>query len=152
MKRRQTIQWLIVKDRLDRAAFRRLPRFSGVLLLERPSPAGIRYLRYLAKLRSLEVVVERPRTAARVHNMDELRRALQRRVPLILLSPLAQTGSHPDWKPIPRMRAAALTRLGRRKLLALGGMNQRRFTNVARLGFVGWAGIGAWLEFTKLTR
>jgi thiamine-phosphate pyrophosphorylase len=41
------------------------------------------------------------------------------------------------------MRAAALARLAGRKLVALGGMDERRFRRVERLGFVGWAGISA---------
>jgi thiamine monophosphate synthase len=41
------------------------------------------------------------------------------------------------------MRAAALARLGRRNLFALGGMNARRFARVKELGFQGWAGITA---------
>jgi thiamine-phosphate pyrophosphorylase len=43
------------------------------------------------------------------------------------------------------MRAAALVRLAGRNAIALGGMDARRFRLVRRLGFQGWAGIGAWL-------
>jgi thiamine-phosphate pyrophosphorylase len=75
--------------------------------------------------------------------MRELRRALLARTPLILLTPLYPTGSHHDWKPIPHMRAAALARLGQRKLFALGGMNARKFARIRALGFQGWAGIWA---------
>jgi thiamine-phosphate pyrophosphorylase len=78
-----------------------------------------------------------------VHNVRELPGALLARTPLILLSPLYPTSSHPGWKPIPRMRAAALARLGERKLLALGGMDARKYALVKRLGFRGWAGISA---------
>jgi thiamine-phosphate pyrophosphorylase len=66
-----------------------------------------------------------------------------RRTPMILLSPLFPTRSHPDWEPLPRMRAAALARLGRRNLFALGGMDARKFARIERLGFRGWAGISA---------
>jgi thiamine-phosphate pyrophosphorylase len=65
------------------------------------------------------------------------------RVPLVLLSPIYSTLSHPDWRPIPRMRAAALARLGGGKLIALGGMNRKRYATMERLGFIGWAGISA---------
>jgi thiamine-phosphate pyrophosphorylase len=41
------------------------------------------------------------------------------------------------------MRAAALARLGGRSLLALGGMDARKFARIGRLGFRGWAGISA---------
>jgi thiamine-phosphate pyrophosphorylase len=78
-----------------------------------------------------------------VHNAPELCRALLAGTPLILLSQIFPTSSHPDWKPIPRMRAAALARLGGRRLLALGGMDARKFARVRKLGFQAWAGISA---------
>jgi len=78
-----------------------------------------------------------------VHGVEELRRALLRRVPLILLSPLFETQSHPAWKPLPTMRAAALARLAGRRVIALGGMDAQRHAHIASLGFVGWAGISA---------
>jgi thiamine-phosphate pyrophosphorylase len=62
---------------------------------------------------------------------------------MILLSPIYETRSHTDWKPLPRMQASALARLADRRLIALGGMNARRYARVAPLGFIGWAGISA---------
>jgi thiamine-phosphate pyrophosphorylase len=103
----------------------------------------VRGLRLLARERKLEIVIEGPRSARRVHNVRELRAAMLQRTPLILLSPLYPTISHPDWQPLPRMRAAALARLGGRTLLALGGMDARRFARIRKLGFRGWAGITA---------
>jgi thiamine-phosphate pyrophosphorylase len=100
----------------------------------------------MARLRRLTIAIEERRQAARVHNLRELRSALLARTPMILLSPIYPTGSHPEWRPLPRMRAAAMTRLSGRRLLALGGMDERRFRRVERLGFVGWAGISAWLR------
>jgi thiamine-phosphate pyrophosphorylase len=148
MKRRQTVpqQWLIVDaqpSRNVRVALRRLPLGTGVLLLHPLSANDQRWLRHLAGLRKFTTVIEGPRTCIRVHDTIELRPALLKRTPLILLSPLYPTRSHPDWRPLPRMRAAALARLARRRLVALGGMNQERHTKIARLGFIGWAGISA---------
>jgi thiamine-phosphate pyrophosphorylase len=54
------------------------------------------------------------------------------------------TRTHPEMRPLPRMRAAALVRLTGRKAIALGGMNESRFRQVRALGFQGWAGIDAW--------
>lgn len=147
MRCRQRVprQWLVVMgDSAGLArAVRRLERGSGLLLLE-PLPAVQgRQLRRLARLRGLTIAEEKPAKAARVHNDRELRAALLRRTPLILLSPLYPTPSHPDWQPIPRMRAAALARLGGRRLIALGGMNARKFARISELGFQGWAGISA---------
>jgi hypothetical protein len=44
------------------------------------------------------------------------------------------------------MRAAALVRLCRAKVIALGGMTEKRFCRIERLGFQGWAGISAWIR------
>jgi thiamine-phosphate pyrophosphorylase len=145
MRRRQTIpsQWLIVTDRLFWRAAKRLPRGSGILLLDLLPASAMRRLRLLAAQRDLTIVIEGPGSAARVHNSRELRSAMLRRTPLILLSPLYPTQSHPDWQPLPLMRAAALARLGGRKLLALGGMDAHKFARIRNLGFEGWAGISA---------
>jgi len=138
-------QWLIVTcdhaELID--ATRRLGRGSGVLLLGPLPAARLRQLRRVAAKRGLAIAQEHPRTAARVHNSGELRDALLRRTPLILLSPINPTPSHPNWEPIPRMRAAALARLGGRRLIALGGMDARKFARIRKLGFQGWAGISA---------
>ena len=145
MRRRQTVprQWLIIADQGTIAPAFRLPRGSGILLLQPLSGRAMRRLRQSARQRSLTIVKEQRGTAKRVHNVRELRGALLARTPLILLSPLYPTSSHPGWKPIPRMRAAALARLGERKLLALGGMDARKYALIKRLGFQGWAGISA---------
>jgi len=145
MRRRQTVpgQWLIVSNTGDWQQAKRVPRGIGVLLLNQLQPSPMRRLRQLAAQRDLTIVIEKPRSATRVHNSRELRSAMLRRAPLILLSPLYPTRSHPNWQPLPRMRAAALARLGGRKLLALGGMDARKFAQVRKLGFRGWAGISA---------
>jgi len=146
MHRRQSVprQWLIVNAQPDRElwdALRRLQRESGVLVLVELRGADRRWLLVLA--RRQELTVAHNGRAERVHNVRELRRAMLRRTPLILLSPIYPTRSHPEWRPLPRMRAAALAHLGRRKLIALGGMDARKFARVRRLGFQGWAGISA---------
>ena len=151
MKRRQTVpsRWLVADERLGEQlwrAVRKLPRGSGVLFLygslsRRERHQLLRRLRQPGRAKALTIAEEQDRCAARVHNIGELRSALLARTPLILLSPIHPTSSHPDWRPLPRMRAAALARLGHRRLVALGGMNERRFRRVQRLGFIGWAGI-----------
>jgi len=148
MTRRQTMpeQWLIIDRTSDRpmwSSLCRLQRGSGLLLLEELDSREGRRLRRLARVRNLMVLTEAPRTAARVHNMHELRRALLRRSPLVLLSPIYPTSSHPDWQPLPRMRAATLARHTGRNAVALGGMNRKRYARIAPLGFKGWAGISA---------
>jgi thiamine-phosphate pyrophosphorylase len=145
--RRQTPeQWLIITAPLEakqRQAVRRLTRGNGVLVIGKLGGSEVRYLRCVARSRDLMMVIEAGRAAARVHGLRELTRAMLQRRRLVFLSPLYRTHSHPDWLPLPRMRAAALASLGRRKLFALGGMDAKRYAKVARLGFIGWAGISA---------
>jgi len=144
MRARQTApqQWLIIRgadDDQGLATARRLRPGTGVLLLAAIPAHEVRKLR----LRGLKLVQEHRRAAARVHSVRELRLALLARTPMILLSSLHPTPSHREWKPIPHLRAAALSRLGRRSLIALGGMDARKFARIRRLGFRGWAGISA---------
>lgn len=151
MKPRQSLpsRWFIVDGRAaELEAVRRLPRGTGVLVLAHALTAGERRrlamrIRRAAVPRNLTVVIEHAGQPVRVHDLRELRAALLRRAPIVLLSPLYPTRSHPDWAPIPPMRAAALARLGGRRLVALGGMDEQRFRRVGRLGFIGWAGISA---------
>jgi len=152
-------QWLVVDERTPdppRLA-RSLPRGSGILFLHRSMPRGQRskqlaQLRLIARSRGLTVLDELAGEAARVHNLRELRRAGLSRTPIVFLSPLFPTRSHPDWVPIARMRAAALLRLARGPAIALGGMNERRFRTLRPLGFSGWAGIGAWRSRLRKSR
>ena len=143
MHRRQTkpTQWLIVAAQPDWLAMRRLRKGAGIILLQRLSPMEARRLRQLATLRGIAILDLE--AVARVHNARELTRAMLRRTPLILLSPVHPTRTHPDWAPLPKMRAATLARLAGRKAIALGGMNQQRYAKIVPLGFTGWAGISA---------
>jgi thiamine-phosphate pyrophosphorylase len=128
---------------------RRLPRGSGVVVRHYDLPAAerralLRRVRRLAPGRKLTIVDDRADRIARVHSASQLRRALLRRPELLFLSPLFATRSHPDWLPLGRMRAAALVRMARRPVLALGGMSPRRYQQLRALGFSGWGGIDAW--------
>jgi thiamine-phosphate pyrophosphorylase len=62
-------------------------------------------------------------------------------VPLVLISPLYPTRSHPGRPAIPRMRAATLARHAKVPAIALGGMDLARFRRVFAVGFAGWAAI-----------
>ena len=153
MERRQTVprQWLIINAPVKERAWtvlRKLPPGTGVLLVGSDMPQRdreklLRRLRQLASVRPLTLVDEQHGGAARVHDRIELRQALLQRTPLVLLSPIYPTQSHPDWPALGRMRAAAFARLARRRLIALGGMDDRRFAQVRALGFQAWAGISA---------
>ena len=153
MKPRQSLprQWLILAPPFGDSVWRMvgmLPRDSGILLLAcdyslRQRQGLTRKLRRIARHKGLILVDNGSGDVVRVHDLRELRAALLRRTPLILLSPIYPTTSHPDWAPLPRMQAAAMARLARRRLVALGGMDERRFRRASRLGFSGWAGISA---------
>jgi thiamine-phosphate pyrophosphorylase len=145
VERRQTLpdRWFVLTGPESIDDVRRLPRDTGVLVLPGLSPRDLREVRRAAVLRRLSLIMERPGAPLRVHNMRELRRALGAQTTLILISPLYTTRSHPDWKPLPSMRAATLARLAGRRAIALGGMDARRYAKIARLGFIGWAGISA---------
>ena len=157
MQRRQSRiprQWLITDERLGDSllpAIRRLPLGSGVLLRHHELRKGerqhlMRGIRRLAKVRKLVLVDEADGALIRVHDPREIARAHLVGAGLVLLSPVYPTRSHPEWRPLSRMRAAALLRLTKRPVLALGGMDESRFRRVKGLGFYGWAGIDAWLS------
>jgi thiamine-phosphate pyrophosphorylase len=156
MKRRQTLprQWLVADGRFaDQLwpAVRALPNRSGVLFLYRDLRKGERArtlakLRRLAATRGLVIVDEGAGEVARVHDVKEIRQAGIAGVPILFLSPMFPTRSHPGWEPIPRMRAAALLRLTKAPVMALGGVTDLRFRRIQRLGFSGWAAIDAWIR------
>lgn len=148
MTRRQIMpaQWLVVDARAGReliSTIQQIPFGSGVLLLRKLGSKDFRRVRNLARLRGLIIVEEQAGEAARIHDMRELRKALQKRNPFLFVSPIHRTESHPNWQPLPRMRAATLARLGKRKVIALGGMNKTCFDRIRPLGFTSWAGISA---------
>ena len=152
MKRHQNSvprQWLITDERLGDSfeLVRRLPRGSAVLVRDQRL---LRPIERLSAARRLEVIAE-SRRAVRVHNAREIRQAQLGGAEVLLLSPLHPTRTHPEWRPLPRMRAAALLRLAKVPVIALGGMDEQRFRSLQKLGFAGWAGIDAWLKVPKVT-
>lgn len=139
-------QWLIVARGPDRElwmAIDHLPRGTGILLVSRVADLDLQRLRRVARLRGHTIATEERGWAVRVHSARELTRAGVRRPRMVLISPIYETRTHPDWNPLPLMRAAALARLCRRNAVALGGMNPKRYARLASLGFKGWAGISA---------
>jgi thiamine-phosphate pyrophosphorylase len=153
MPPRHPTAWLISDPRLGDLLplLRTLPPGTGVVLRHHElAPAErrrlVRQAKRLAAGRGLVLVDEASGAVARVHDARELRRARLAGAQLVFLSPMFGTRSHPEWRPLPRMRAAALARLGGRRLLALGGMDAERFARVRGLGFVGWGGIDGWVK------
>ena len=72
---------------------------------------------------------------------------LLKRTPLILLSPISPTRSHPRLAADPAYASrGACTGSDRSQLAAFGGMDQRRFSAIEPLGFYRLGGIDAWLR------
>ena len=153
MRSRQHLpnRWLFTDERLGDVIgiMGRLPRGTGVIFRHHGLAAAerrqlLRRLKRVATARGLTLIDEADGAVARVHNSRELRLALSRRTPLVFVSSLYPTRSHPERAPLSLMRAAALARLAGGRALALGGMDARRSRAVRRLGFAGWGGIDAW--------
>lgn len=145
-------RWLLAGERLGDdllPTIGRMPSGSGVVLMDHRSSDLESHVRRIARARGLVLVEESAGEAARVHDARELRRALARRTPLIFISALFPTRSHPGRAPLPLMRAATLARLAPGPVFALGGMDATRFRRIERLGFYGWGGIDAWLRITQ---
>lgn len=77
------------------------------------------------------------------HSFDEAQEAWRTGARLIFLSPIFATRSHPGQEPLPRAEAIRVTTASPVPVIALGGMNRARFSEL-RQGFYGWAGIDAW--------
>jgi thiamine-phosphate pyrophosphorylase len=89
----------------------------------------------------------RIRTAP-AHDLRELRAAERAGADLAFLSPLFATRSHPGTPCLGTLRFGRLVRQARIPIIALGGMNARRWRRIAPLGADGWAAIDAWSEAT----
>ncbi len=76
------------------------------------------------------------------HGRDGLRRAAALSVDAVLLSTVATTVSHPDHKPMGRLRYAAVVQSRTMSVYALGGMTLAHGQQISALGGAGIAGIG----------
>ena len=76
-----------------------------------------------------------------VHDRPEIVTAERSGAALLLLSPVYPTRTHPGTKALGPLRFAALTRMTRVPVLALGGMTPRCAKRMLRMGAAGWAAI-----------
>jgi thiamine-phosphate pyrophosphorylase len=65
---------------------------------------------------------------------------------VLFVSPVFATRSHPGARGTGPLRAAAIARGLGVAAIALGGMDERRFVRIRRLGFAGYAAIDAWVK------
>jgi thiamine-phosphate pyrophosphorylase len=63
----------------------------------------------------------------------------------VLVSPVFATRSHPGARGLGPLRFGMLAQRAGLPLIALGGMDRRRFARLAPLGAHGWAAIDAFL-------
>lgn len=143
-----------------------LPKGSGVILRHyAASPAERRTLfgrvRAIARRRRLILVVagrqhlgsgaagshgrHRGALTAPVHSRREAIAAVRNGARMLFVSPVHPTRSHPDTRTLGRVRTGLLIRGLDVPVIALGGMDERRWRALRPLGVSGWAGIDAWV-------
>lgn len=169
MRRRHPIptRWLMTDDRLGEAlwdALARLPRGSGVVVRHYGLPTSERrkLLRRIERaVRGHAVVIAAGALNARggshngrrgrgllsrsVHNRREAVAAIRAGADLVFVSPVFATRSHAGAASLGRIGLAKLTRGLPMPTIALGGMNNTRFSRLGVPGIHGWAGIDAWI-------
>ena len=157
--------WLMTDERLGDAlwpAVRRLPRGAGIVFRHYATPTGERrrlFARLLRIARARGLVLVRAgdmplpgelgvhgRRGAGVitwpaHDRREAVAGLRRGADAVFISPLFATRSHPGAPALGPRRARAIAAGMPLRRIALGGMNARRYAQLA--GFDGWAGIDA---------
>jgi thiamine-phosphate pyrophosphorylase len=81
--------------------------------------------------------------SAAVHDVREHGVAIRARADLIFVSPVFPTQSHPESRPLGRIRLALVAGKHRSRTIALGGMNTTRAKSLSSLKIHGWAAIDA---------
>ena len=175
MRSRQPLPrlWLMTDERVGEGlwdALARLPRGSGVIFRHYTATdrrALFGQVRTITRRRGLVLLLAgSPREAAawradgahgrsphlrtvrpllRTAPAHDARELAKGRAHAVLLSPVFATHSHPGGRILGPIRFATLARLSEAPVIALGGMDARRFRHLARLGAYGWAGIDAFL-------
>lgn len=160
--------WLMTDERLGDdlwRALRRLPPGGGVVFrhygLGRVERLRLfRRLRAVARARRLVLIAaggplpgadgvhDAHGAGLRTHAVHDRREALRARregATVAFVSPVYPTRSHPGAPALGPVRAAWVARELGMAVIALGGMDTRRWRRIRRLGFDGWAGIDAFL-------
>jgi thiamine-phosphate pyrophosphorylase len=161
--------WLMTDERLGDGlwdAVAHLPRGAGIVFRHYATPLAERRalfarLARIARRRGLMLLragdVRLARHESGVHNgrarRFSTRSAHDRRDAVaagragamaIFISPVFATRSHPGAPSLGPLRAAVMGRGLGVPVIALGGMDARRFKRLRALGFHGWAAIDAW--------
>ncbi|HEX5181932.1 MAG TPA: thiamine phosphate synthase [Allosphingosinicella sp.] len=170
MQRRQPLPrlWLMTDERQGDglwAALGRLPRGAGIVFRHHGLPQGERRrlfarIRKVARRKGLLLVGAGGRLpgadgvhhgrgrgglrTASAHDRAELKAAERAGAALVFLSPVFPTRSHPGARTLGRLRFGLIARDAQIPVIALGGMDSRRWRSLRPLGAYGWAGIDAW--------
>lgn len=172
MRRCQPVprNWLMTDERMGDTlweAIGRLPQGSGVVVRHYALPLAQRY----ALLARIERIAARRRLVVlgaglqasggvhngcgrgliswSVHNRREGIAAARAGADLVFASPVFATRSHPGARALGPVRLGLMIRRLPMPVIALGGMSERRFRGVRRIGVHGWAGIDAWTQKRK---
>jgi hypothetical protein len=148
-------------------ALRRLPPGSGIVFRHYATPEAarrllLRRIKRLAHARKLVVVVggaasivvdgvhgRAPTRGIRTwpaHTHGEALAGHRAGADALFVSPVYATRSHDDALGIGVARALWIARGLGIPIVALGGMNERRWRRIRRFGFHGWAAIDAWIR------
>lgn len=154
-------RWLMTDERMGEAlwdALARLPRGSGVVvrhysLGNRERAAMLARIERIARRRGLTVVMggethgrSRGALTAPVHARGEALAAVRHGARLLFASPVYATRSHPGARGLGPVRLGLMIRGLDVPVIALGGMDERRWRALRPLGVYGWAGIDSWLD------
>ena len=160
-------RWLMTDERLGDAlwsAIEALPRGSGIVFRHYATAAKARHalfvrVRSAARRRGLVLVVAGPPVGrgpmlrhgrhrdaltVPVHSRTEAIAAVRMGAALLFVSPVHPTRSHPGAPALGPVRFGLMIRGLKAPVIALGGMDERRWRALRRFGVHGWAGIDAW--------
>ncbi len=165
---RNPLVWLMTDERMGNAlwpALRALPPGAGVVFRHHATQPDARRalflrVRRIAAARRLALVVAGPQRFGRspthgqgpagsrpatwpAHDRREAAAGIVRGATTLFVSPVFATRSHPGAPGIGVMAARRIAAGRKVRIVALGGMDARRFRRIAHLGFDGWAAIDA---------
>ncbi len=148
--------WLMTDERMGDALFptiAALPRRSGIVfrhyslaasdrraLLARVRRAARRY-GHIVTVGGESHGRNRGAITAPVHSIRERVAAERSGVKLLFVSPVFSTRSHPDVRPLGRVRFGLMVQGAKLPVIALGGMTRARARSLAPFDIYGWAAI-----------